>query len=130
MQQGDEAAAAAAAAVAGVMMVVMVISLIISVFMIVALWKLFTKANAPGWAAIVPIYGMWVGAELAGKPGWWALLGLIPIVGVIIQILWSLAFAERFGKSTGFGIGIAFLPFVFLPILAFSDAEYSPPPPA
>jgi hypothetical protein len=32
--------------------------------------------------------------------------------------------AEKFGKGTGFGIGLLFLPFVFFPMLAFGDAQY------
>lgn len=35
--------------------------------------------------------------------------------------------AKAFGKGTGFGFGMAFLGFVFLPILAFGDAEYRGP---
>ncbi|WP_374758343.1 DUF5684 domain-containing protein [Thermonema sp.] len=32
--------------------------------------------------------------------------------------------AKSFGKGTGFGIGMLLVPFVFLPMLAFGDAEY------
>lgn len=40
----------------------------------------------------------------------------------------GLAIAERFGKSAGFGIGLAFLPFIFYPMLAFGDANYHAAP--
>ena len=33
-------------------------SLIISVLMIVSLWKIFKKAGEPGWAVIIPIYNV------------------------------------------------------------------------
>jgi hypothetical protein len=32
--------------------------------------------------------------------------------------------AKVFGKTTGFGVGLALLGFIFIPILAFGDAQY------
>ena len=125
--QEDEAAAAAAA---GVGIGVLIFYVLIMAFFAFVGWKLFEKAGKPGWAAIVPIYNMVVFLEIVGKPVWWIVLMFIPIVSMIIAIILSIALAERFGKGTGFGIGIAFLGIVFLPMLAFGDADYSPPPPA
>lgn len=39
-------------------------------------------------------------------------------------MLISIAIAERFGKSTVYGLGLAFLGFIFYPMLGFSDAQY------
>jgi hypothetical protein len=36
----------------------------------------------------------------------------------------SLDLARAFGKGSGFGIGLVFLPMIFYPILAFGDAKY------
>lgn len=88
------------------------------------IWKTFEKAGKPGWAAIVPIYNVWVMLQIAGKPGWWLLLLFIPLVNLVIAIMVSIAIAERFGKGTGFGLGLAFLGFIFYPILGFGDATY------
>ena len=98
--------------------------------LIVAGWKIFTKAGKPGWAALVPIYNMIVFLEVVGKPLWWIVLMLIPGVNFVVSIILCLALAERFGKGAGFAIGLVLLGFVFLPILAFGDAEYSSPAPA
>lgn len=38
----------------------------ITVLAIIGMWKLFEKANEPGWAAIIPIYNMWIMAKIAG----------------------------------------------------------------
>jgi hypothetical protein len=122
--QGDDAAAA------GVGVGIMLFYLIFIVIMAVAGWKIFEKAGKPGWAALVPIYNMVVFLEIVGKPIWWIILMFIPIVSLVIAILLSISLAERFDKGAGYGIGIAFLGIVFLPMLAFSDAQYSPPPPA
>jgi hypothetical protein len=97
---------------------------LIFIISIVALWKLFTKAGKPGWASIVPIYNLIVLLEIAGKPTWWIVLMLIPFVNFIIAIILFIALAEAFGKGAGFGIGLAFLGIIFLPILAFGSAQY------
>jgi len=126
--QGDDAAANAAAA--GVGIGVMIFYLVFIVIMAVAGWKIFEKAGKPGWAALIPIYNMVVFLEIVGKPVWWIVLMFIPLVSFVIAILLSISLAETFGKGAGYGIGIAFLGIVFLPMLAFSDAQYSPPAPA
>ena len=78
----------------------------------------------PGWGAIIPIYNIYLMCKVAGKPGWWVLLYLIPCVNLIIGLIVSIDFAKNFGKGTGFGLGLAFLGFIFFPILGFSDARY------
>ncbi|HOJ03728.1 MAG TPA: DUF5684 domain-containing protein [Bacteroidota bacterium] len=98
--------------------------LVIVAFFVVCYWKLYTKAGKPGWAAIVPIYNIIVLLEIVGKPVWWFILMLIPCVNIVVAILVSLELAKVFGKDTGFAIGLILLPFIFIPILAFGDAEY------
>jgi hypothetical protein len=103
-----------------------IVWLAVVVFMIAAWWKVFTKAGKPGWAAIVPIYNIIVVLEIAGKPLWWILLMLIPLVNIVVGIVVYVAFARNFGKDVGFALGLIFLGFIFFPILAWGDAEYKP----
>ena len=88
------------------------IYLAIFIVLIAGYWKVFEKAGEPGWAAIVPIYNLYVMLKIAGKPAWWLLLMLIPFVNLVIAIMVNLEIAKRFGKSDGFGIGLTFLSFV------------------
>jgi hypothetical protein len=104
----------------------LIVMLIFAVLMIASMWRVFTKAGEPGWAAIIPIYNIIVLLKIAGKPAWWFILFIIPIVSLIISILVSLSVAKNFGKGTGFGIGLWLLSFIFYPILAFGDAKYQP----
>lgn len=62
------------------------------------------------------------------RPLWWFLLLLLPLVSLIVAILISSDVARAFGKETGFGLGLAFLGFIFYPILGFGDAQYQGPP--
>jgi len=100
-----------------------------ALLMVASLWKIFTKAGQPGWAAIVPIYNMIVMLKVAGKPTWWVLLFFIPLVSLIMSILVTLALVGKFGKGAGYAVGIILLPIIFLPMLAFGDAKYQDGPP-
>jgi len=112
-------------------MVIIMIQLTLVIVSIVALWKLFSKAGKPGWASIVPIYNSCVMLDIAGKPMWWMpmwwiLLMFIPVVNLVISVLMLIGLAKNFGRGTGTVIGLIFLPFIFLLILAFGSAEYEP----
>ena len=58
----------------------------VMVLMVVAMWRVFNKADQPGWASLIPIYNFYVLLKIGGKPGWWLILMFIPIV----NLLWSL----------------------------------------
>jgi len=100
------------------------LELAILVAIIAGFWKVFVKAGKPGWAAIIPIYNVVVLLEIAGKPIWWVILFLIPLVNIVMAIIVSIAVARCFGKSDAFGIGLGLLGFIFYPILGFGDAQY------
>jgi hypothetical protein len=104
--------------------------LAVVILLVVAMWRVFVKAGQPGWAAIIPIYNLYIICKIAGKPGWWVLLMLIPLVGFIIALLVDLDLAKAFGKGAGFAIGLWLLPVIFYPILAFGDAQYGGAAPA
>ncbi len=102
----------------------LVIYAVIVVFEIAAFWRVFSKAGHHGWAAIIPIYNAYTLCRVAGRPGWWWILLIIPVVGFVILIVVSLDVAKKFGKGAGFGIGLWLLSFIFYPILGFGSAQY------
>lgn len=106
---------------------VMMVYFALIALLVVSMWKVFTKAGKPGWASLVPIYNIYVMLQIAGKPAWWLLLFLIPLVNIYAIVMTYLAIAKAFGKGTGFALGMIFLSGIFWPILAFSDAKYLGP---
>ncbi len=102
----------------------LIIGLGFLIVMIASIWKVFVKAGKPGWAGIVPIYNAIVMLEIAGRPLWWIILMLIPVVNFVIVIIVMIDLAKRFGKGTGFGVGLALLGFIFFPILGFGPARF------
>ncbi len=101
------------------------IFLAIIVAAIAAIWKIFVKAGQPGWAAIVPIYNIIVLLKIVGRPAWWLVLMLIPIVSLVVAIVVAIDLAKSFGKSGGFAVALIFLVGYF--ILGFGDAQYQGP---
>jgi hypothetical protein len=98
-----------------------------TILILAAWWKIFTKAGQPGWACIIPIYNLYIWCKIVGRPWWWILLMLIPLVNFIIAIILLIDLAKSFGKGVGFGIGLLLLPFIFFPILGFGSAQYQGP---
>lgn len=107
--------------------VFLLLMLAFAVVMIVSFWKVFTKAGQPGWAVIVPIYNMIVLLQIVGRPLWWIILAMIPLVNIAIGFIVMIDLARSFGKSTGFALGLMFLGFIFYPILGFGSARYLGP---
>ena len=105
----------------------MIVGLLIALLLIVAMWKVFTKAGQPGWASIIPIYNLYIWCKIVGRPGWWIILLLIPFVNIIVGITLCIDMAKSFGKGVGFGIGLALLGIIFWPILGFGSAQYQGP---
>lgn len=107
------------------LIVLALIVLAIAVLMIVSTWKLYEKAGEKGWSMLIPFYGQAVFMRIVKKPLWWLLLLLIPVVNIVLWVMLSIRFSKFFGKGTWYGVGCMFLPFIFLPMLAFSDATYN-----
>lgn len=96
----------------------------IIVAVISGMWKTFTKAGEPGWGALIPFLNLYLMTRIARRPGWWTILMIIPLINIVFNIIVTIGIAENFRKSAAFGIGLFFLPFIFYPMLGFSDAVY------
>jgi hypothetical protein len=107
--------------------ILVIIYLALIVFEIAAMWKVFVKANQPGWAAIIPIYNIYVLCKIVGRPTWWLILMLIPVVNIVVGIIVAIDLAKSYGKSGGFAAGLILLSFIFYPILGFGEARYLGP---
>ena len=55
---------------AGMGIGMMLVWFAVVLILIISMWKIFTKAGKPGWAAIVPIYNIIVLLEIVCKPIW------------------------------------------------------------
>ena len=127
-------------------MLIALLVLVFYVLIVIAHWKIFTKAGQRGWASIIPILNIFVLVKLVKRPMWWAVLitiglivggapadaaaiikivtGLIAIAAAILLIITFFDLAKAFGHGVGFGLGLVFLSVIFALILAFGSSTY------
>ena len=153
MTEEQAGAAVGVGLLAGMGMAFVFILLVLGVLLIIAHWKMFTKAGEPGWKSIIPIYsdfilfrlvwdvqnfwiylGLTFGASLLSNIGQSTennillfLAGIVAIGALLWYVRLSLNTAKAYGKSTGFGVGLILLPNIFTLILGFGDARYVGP---
>lgn len=124
----------------GLIIFVCIIGLAMLILEIIGSWKTFKKAGKPGWAAIVPVYNIFVALEVA-KLEWWHLLIIIGFgiaynvnsdavvalgsIGLIAyEFVIAIRISKAFGKTTGFGVFTAFFPYIGYMILGCGSAKY------
>ena len=108
----------------------LIVGLIIAIITLAGVWKVVSKSGQPGILGIIPIINYFFIAIAAGKPAWWGVLMLVPLVQIVVYILILVAPAQRFDRGVGTVLGLVFLPFIFWPMLGFGSAKWTPPPAA
>ncbi|MBS1911548.1 MAG: signal peptidase I [Bacteroidetes bacterium] len=69
----------------------------------------------------VPFFNLLIPIRIAGKPSWWIILFLIPIVNIVVAIIVMMAVAEARKKESWWGIIAVLFSIVGIPYLAFSE---------
>ena len=112
-----------AAALGGATIAYIICAVVVLVLLIIANWKIFTKAGEKGWKSIIPFYNLYIFTKIVDGNGWKFFLLLIPIVDIVYCIILDVRLAKAFGKGGGFIL----LPNIFTLILGFGSAQYLGP---
>jgi hypothetical protein len=104
------------------------------VLVLVAEYRIYEAAGKEGWACLVPVYNIIVFLEIIGRPIWWIvfpLLLIVPFINflalpafIIIRIIMFIDLAKAFGKNPGWGVGMALLPVIVVPVFGFGKLAY------
>jgi len=116
--------AAGAGLMAGMFGIMCIIYLVIYLYFSLCLFKIAKKVGVDNaWLAWIPIVQIVPMLQSGGKPIWWILLCLIPLVNIIIMILVWMGIAERRGKPSWIGILmiVPLVNFIIPAYLAFTD---------
>lgn len=111
------------------LIVILIIITIIYSITSIANYKILKKANRKGWKAFIPFLNTYEIYEITGISGYLFLTIFIPIIGPIIhttiKTINKVKLSQKFEKDNIiYQIGLILLPWIFLPILAFSDTKY------
>ena len=119
---------------------IVLIAIAIAVVVIVAQCKIYSKAGEKAWKALIPGYNTWILTKISGLAWWWfpITMGLSALANVgkssnyvvlllvfLVSYNYDYNIAKKFGKSSGFAVLLALLPFIGYPILGFGSAKYN-----
>lgn len=90
----------------------------------ISLWKIFVKTGRSGVISLIPIYNLYVLNKIIVGNGLLFLLMFIPIINFIYLIYLYYKLGTMFGKKIGFILGLMFLGYIFIPILACDKSDY------
>lgn len=118
------------------------------IFEVVACWCIFEKAGKHGWKSLIPIYSNYIRYQIAWRPLWFWVSGLLLLASVALSVwggagtLWSglatvvsvlgtavhlignYRLGRVFGRGVLFSVGLALFPPLFILILGLGGAEY------
>lgn len=102
------------------------ITLPIYILMHAGLYGIFQKAGEAGWKALVPVLNVMVWLKLIGRPKWWLVWFLVPVLNFIMGIGLILDLVRSFGKHKFGPQAMAVLfPYLYFPYLGWVDkAKY------
>lgn len=128
------------------------ISFIWYIIMVIANWKIFTKAGESGWMSIIPFLNSYILFKISWKKiMFWAMLGalllgsiftglageeggilevlgmIFTLIGGVISIIDVYKLSKSFGYGIWFTIGLLFFSPLFTLILGYGKAEYIGP---
>lgn len=105
-------------------MVIVVIGYVVTSFL---LSKIFTKAGVPDWKAWIPVYNTWIVMQLGGQQGFWAVVGLFPVIqiaGVVFLYIAMHHIGRRFNKPSWFVVVAIFAPIIWMIWLAYDKSKW------
>lgn len=88
-------------------MLMKLFSVAVFVMWLVGSWRMYEKAGQSGWVGLVPILNLLGLLKMTGRPYWWALLYLVPVVNVLVHVIVMVDVARSFGRSALFGLLMA-----------------------
>jgi hypothetical protein len=111
---------------AGFATLIIILEIAFYIYFCLCLFLIAKKLDVPNpWMAWIPIVQIWTVVNCAGKPWWWILLLLVPVVNIFIGIVLWMSITENLGKNKWLGLLmlVPIVNFVYIGILAFSKGE-------
>lgn len=102
----------------------LLVTLPIYILLHAGLFGIFRKAGEAGWKAFVPILNLYTWMQIIGRPNWWLVWFLIPVVNFIMGIGIILDLVRSFNKHNFRDQALAVLfPYVYFLYLGFNKSD-------
>jgi len=111
-----------------VLLCISAFGVLLYIFAAFCFMRIFKKAGVAPWAAWVPIYNNWKILEIGGQQGFWAILGIIPVINIASAVFIYISMYNiglKLGKSGSFVLLGIFLAPVWLIWLAIDKTPWN-----
>lgn len=95
------------------------------IFQGLAYYKFFEKSGKAGWIGFIPFYNYYTHIEIVGRPKWWVVLLLVPVINFFVGLTIHLDLMKSFGRYTYLDqvLGVIIAPF-YMTYIAWTDTKY------
>ena len=112
------------------------ISIVYYVLVVIAMYRIFTKAGQAGWKSLIPIYNYYILCKIVHYSFFIVVFSIvimfIPIIGTLIGLILlaisiliiNYKLSKRFGHGLLFTIGLLLFQPLFYLILGFGSSKY------
>lgn len=108
--------------------ILLVIGFLLIAFDVAVKWRIFQKADRPGYLALIPLVNMFVEMDILNAKPWTALIYLFPPFAFVYYVINSIRMSVCYNMGVTFGIlGVLLNPFMRAFIAFSSDAKYLGP---
>ncbi|MBF0606608.1 MAG: DUF4124 domain-containing protein [Magnetococcales bacterium] len=92
---------------------------LISIAFLFVLYKTAKKLNvSSAWMAWVPLLNLFIMAQMAGRPVWWGVLLMLPVVGSVVFVILWMDICQRLGLKKQLGL-LMLIPIVVPIVLSY-----------
>ena len=109
---------------AEILLYCLLLTAVFSFFIMIGGKRIFKKASRTESSIFYPLINLFIMLEITETSIYWGILFFVPIVNVLVLIIMFYRLGIFFNTSFPFKLGLAILPIIFYPILAFSNRQY------
>ena len=104
--------------------IVWILSLGRSAIIMIGGKNVFRKAYKNEGSAFIPVLNLFYMLEIADVSTFFGILFFVPFFNLVPLMLMGVGLGKNFKCDAGFTVGLVLFPFIFYPMLAFSDKSY------
>lgn len=110
--------------VAEILLVLMGLTLGVSILLMLGGKNIYQKASKKPTTVLYPIVNLFTMLEITEISIFWGILFFVPGLNVLVIMAMFYKLGSVFGCKLPYKLGLAILPIIFYPMLAFSDKQY------